>query len=338
MTNNTESQFLPLDPTARMIFEALEQMGWSIENPVQLTERIRRLEVGIPAEDEFALLISWMGKCELVHKLDQEQSPPKSKSNYRVPDLLAFFHHKKHLVPVLIEVKTSKAQTLSWKPSYLDGLRQYAAKLNLPLLVAWKWKRFGLWSLFEARHFIKPMKNYKMTFGLAMKENLMGLLAGDFAVELCRNVGLHFLFKTERRIATSKKETTTTETWLMRVKDAFFTNGKGERIDSLGAGLWSLFLCSNFEDCSEFGESESSLSFTIKEEALQFAHRMLPFLLQFKAGKDKILRWREIRCNYSVPVQFQTLRQAASDGISDNIVRHVIKVVPNTKPELLKDD
>jgi len=136
LTNNAKSQSVPIDPTARVVFEALEQIGWSVGNPKLLSERIKRLELGIPAEDEFAFLISWMGKCEIVHKLDQEQSPPESKANYRVPDLMVIFRHGSRLIPALIEVKTSVASKLSWRPDYLDGLELYAAKLNLPLLIA----------------------------------------------------------------------------------------------------------------------------------------------------------------------------------------------------------
>lgn len=338
MTNSSEPQFDAIDPTARMIFEALEQSDLSVENPALLIERIKRLELGIPAEDEFMVLISWMGKCELVHKLDQEQSPPESKNHYRVPDLLAFFCHEDRLIPVLIEVKKRKAQKLSWKPDYLDGLREYAAKLNLPLLVAWKWEPFGLWSLFEAKHFVKARKNYKMTLELAMKENLMGLLAGDFAVELCTGVGFHLVFRKEEEVESPNTKRPGTKTWLARVEDAFFTNGKGERVDSLGAGLWSLFLCADFEDHTEVSGTELHQSFIItKEEAMQFAHRMLSILLQFKAGKDKLLRWRRIRQNYSVPIEFQMLRKAATEGISANVVRYVFDLAPNTKPQFLPE-
>ena len=338
MENNAKSQLVPTDPAARVVFEALEQIGWSVENPKLLSERIKRLELGIPAEDEFAFLISWMGKCELVHKLDQEQSPPESKTNYRVPDLIAIFRHRKRLIPALIEVKTSVAEKLSWRPDYLVGLKLYAAKLNLPLLVAWKWNRFGLWTLFEVKHFSKARKNYTVNSELALKENLMSLLAGDFAVELYKGVGFHRILRKEKELESTNMKRPDTTTWQARVEDAFFTNNKGERINSLGPGLWAIFLCSHHEDRSEvINETKIIQSFVIEEESIQFAHRMLPILLQFKAGRNNLLRWRNIRCNYSVPVPFQTLRKAASGANSTNIVRNVITIAPNTKPEFLKN-
>jgi Holliday junction resolvase len=339
MTDNNESQFVPINPTARIVFKALEQIGWTVENPSLLVERIKRLDIGIPAEDEFAFLISWMGKCGLVHKLEQEQSPPESKKLYRVPDLLAFFRYKNHLIPALIEVKTSVDDKLSWRPDYLDGLKLYAATLNLPLLVAWKWNRFGLWTLFEAKHFTKSRKNYTVNSVLALRENLMSILAGDFAVELCKGVGFYLVFRKEAELESPNTKRPDTKTWRARVEEAFFTNSKGERIDKLGPGLWSIFLCSHFEDHTEvINDTKIMQSFVIEEESMQFAHRMLPILLQFKSGKTSTLRWRNIRFDYSVPVPFQTLRKAASGVKSSDIVKNVITIAPNTKPEFLKDD
>ena len=335
MTDNAELQSVPINPTARIVFNALEQMGWSVENFPQLVERIKRLDRGIPAEDEFAVLISWMGKCELVHKLEQEQSPPESQNVYRIPDLLAFFRHNNHLFPVLIEVKKHKAEKLSWKPEYLDSLRQYAATLNLPLLVAWKWEPFGFWTLFEAKHFSKTRKNYEITQELTMKENLMSLLAGDFAVGLHKGVGFHFVVRKGKELESGDSKNSDTKTWLARVEKAFFTNGRGERIKELGPGLWSLLLCAHLEEHTEVSESKASSSFIIEEESIQFTHRMLPVLLQSEVGKDKPLRWREVRQNYSVPIKFQILRKAATDESSADIVATVIEVAPNTKPDFL---
>ena len=181
-------------------------------------------------------------------------------------------------------------------------------------------------------------KNYNMSFREAQRESLLGQLAGDFSIVFRKNVGLHLVFDMEKRLSRSEEGTTTTETWLTRVKDAFFTNGKGERLDSLGAGLWSLFLCSDFEDQSEFGESESSQRFVIaKEGSGEFAHRMLSSLLQFQEGKDKQLRWRKIRSSYSVPIDFQMLKEATTEGISTDVVRYVFNYVPHTKPEFLSN-
>jgi len=82
---------------------------------------------------------------------------------------------------------------LSWKPEYLSRLKKYAAELNLPLLIAWKWETAGIWVLFEIKHLQFARTNYNISFGKAATENLLSRLAGDFAVSFAPNVGFHLL-------------------------------------------------------------------------------------------------------------------------------------------------
>lgn len=131
-----------------------------------IAARVKRLQLGLPAEDEFSVLLNWLGHCRLVHKLDQLQRPQESRKHLRVPDLLAIFTYKGRDVPVLIEVKSSVDKTLSWQPGYHDALQRYADTLKLPLLIAWR--RGTFWSLFEARHLTKAVKNFNIKFGDAM--------------------------------------------------------------------------------------------------------------------------------------------------------------------------
>jgi hypothetical protein len=252
------------------------------------------------------LLLSWIGQCDLVHKLDQLVSPPSAKSHYGVPDLVAVFRYGGRLVPVLIEVKASYNKhlpTLSWKSDYLNELREYAEILHLPFLVAWKWKTGRIWTLFEAKHFKFATKHYHISFQDAMEESLLCQLAGDFSVDYCPNVGLHFVFHMDKKLASKKEGNTVTQEWLMTATDAFFTNGKMQRVDSVNAGLWALFVCSDIEDKSEFGQVESKQSFVIREGVGQFAHRMLPILIQWRLGAQQPLRWRRIRGSNSIPIE-----------------------------------
>ena len=62
------------------------------------------------------------------------------------------------VLPVLIEVKSNRAQSLSFQPGYLKKLTNYAELLKLPLLIAWK--HHSVWSLFEARHLKKAATNF----------------------------------------------------------------------------------------------------------------------------------------------------------------------------------
>jgi len=81
---------LEIDSSARLIFEAIQQLGWDAD-PSSVIERVKRLDLGIPAEDEIAFILSWLGRCIIIHKLDQKQYPPESTDKFQVPDLFACF-------------------------------------------------------------------------------------------------------------------------------------------------------------------------------------------------------------------------------------------------------
>ena len=331
------------DPNAHLIYEALEQLGRSTD-PQNLIDRIRRLEIGLPAEDEFSMLLGWLGKCKLVHKLDQLQTPPESKSDYQVPDLLAIFEHNNKPIPVLIEVKSAKSNVLSWKPNYFEGLKRYGQEIGLPVLVAWKGEtsvtEFGFWSLFNLENIKLAQKNYNINRETAMKENLLGLLAGDFAVELKDGVGLYLIIRKVEKLNESKEDGQVNETWRIRIEDAYYTNGDGERVNNLDPGLWALFI-SAFpqERQEEVDDTLHRLSFLVSSGVNTgvFAHRALPILLMFMSKEEDRLRWRDILQNYRSPIDCQQLRTGAKNGITQKIVRYVFNFVPQTKPDFLRD-
>lgn len=80
----------PPDDLARLIQDVLSELGYAA-NARELAKRVHRLDLGLPAEDEFSVICSWLGKCRLLHKLDQKQVPPGSRDTFQVPDLLALF-------------------------------------------------------------------------------------------------------------------------------------------------------------------------------------------------------------------------------------------------------
>ena len=115
----------PPEDLELLVQEAMTQLGWEVDAK-RIADRVRRLNFGLPREDEFSIVCSWLGKCELVHKLDQKQSPHISMEDYQVPDLLAVFRHGDRRIPVLVEVKSKKQQTLSFRPDYYEKLCNYA--------------------------------------------------------------------------------------------------------------------------------------------------------------------------------------------------------------------
>jgi hypothetical protein len=198
------------------------------DDPDAVLRRLEQLQRGLEPEDEFALLISWLGRCQLAHKLNQEQLPLLSTTTYRVPDILAVFEYAGRLLPVLIEVKTEKPP-LSLRPH----LKRYADLLGLPLLIAWKHE--AEWSLFDFERSTLAVTNYRADVALARLENLLGILAGDFTYRLSPGTTLRMPI---RKLSEPDAETGGFDG---QFHDIHFVNPAGERIPAI-RHLGSLFM------------------------------------------------------------------------------------------------
>jgi Holliday junction resolvase len=312
------------DVLSHVIYEALEQIAPGTDAQ-KLANRVQRLRVGLPAEDEFSIILSWLGRCRLVHKLDQLQSPRESRRELRVPDLLAVFNYKGRDVPVLIEVKTSIDKTLSWQPDFRDALQRYADTLRLPLLIAWRHHTF--WCLFEARRLTKAVKNFNIRFGEAMKNTLMSELAGDFTFSLRPGCGIHLKIR--------KLSEETEGGFDGRIEEAYWTNGEGNRFKK-AAGVYPLFLCLEqhavLVDQGEF----VTQSFVIPDRPTsEFAHRALVTLLRFSARSDEVHWRRTLEEDSLPPLARDGLRQAARQALDAGFLHFGADIAPANMPRFL---
>jgi hypothetical protein len=306
----------------RLIFEAAEQLGWS--NPAEVAEFAKRLEVGLPAEDELSVIFHWLGQCRLAHKLDQFPYPPGVWEQYRVPDLLAVFDVGGQHYPVLIEVKTSVDDALSWKPDYLSSLQRYASLLNLPLLVGWKHRTF--WTLFEAKHFRKATTNLRISFIDAMKQNLLGILAGDFSFSFRPGTGMHLRMQ---------KLKETTDGFESVIKEAYFSNADGRRLGEVGGAL-QFFLCIDQEPSVVETDTEVLQSFVIStDQQAEFAHRALVIILDTFTETQQAFSWRQILMQNRLPHLSDGPRQAARNALDAGFLGLVVEQQPQTIPEFL---
>ncbi len=323
------------NPPASVIYQILKKLG-SPANPDVIIKKIRQHELGLPAEDEFMMILSWLGKCQMVHKIDQLQLPPSSVSSYKVPDLFAVFNYSGKMVKALIEVKSTETHKLSWREDYFKSKQNYAKLLGVPLLIAWKLKKMGIWFLFDSRLLSKKIKNYQIDFELAAKNNLMGILAGDFLVFLRKGVGLNFRFKKIRKEKTEQSTDGHTETWVMRIEDAFFTNGEGQRMTRFGAGLWALFIASPIEDKQVFdGDYVNQSWILMQDDSMQWAHKILSIMLEFQQGPEGQIDWQAIIRDYRIPIEFEKVKLAAEEGIKLKIVQYIMNQQPHIIPDFL---
>ncbi|HEV3077871.1 MAG TPA: DUF4365 domain-containing protein [Thermoanaerobaculia bacterium] len=287
--------------------------------------RAGRRERGVPAEDELAVVFHWLGRCKLVHKLDHVSYPPGASSQLQVPDLLAAFEVGGTAIPVLIEVVEWLSDGVpSWEPAYVDSLQRYADLLKLPLLIALKYLDF--WTLFEVRHLRKVGDKLIISFSEAMRETLLGTLAGDFSFSFRPGVGIHLKIRKERETDDGGFDG--------QVEEAYLLNAEGEKHTGEG-GILQLFTCIEQESRVQEDETHVTQSFVIPTSGqAEFAHRALVTLLG--AFSDKVpLDWHRVLVRRQLPLLFMSPQQAVQNGLNAGFIQHKITIRPRTGPMFL---
>jgi Holliday junction resolvase len=310
----------------RLIQAVLAELG-SSASASTIAKRVRRLDIGLPAEDEFSVVCAWLGKCQLIHKLDQHQLPKTSWTEFQVPDLLARFSTQTNSQPLLIEVKSIKSRTLSFKPDYMQKLTNYADLLGFPLLIAWK-TFASVWTLFEARHLRKAVTNFNVSSETAMKENLLGVLAGDVIYTIGANAGIHFRFLKEELVERRKNDDTTTEQWKMICDDVAFTDYKGNRRADLSGQVTNLFMTWNLQKQEEHTDTHITISFVAgPAQEIQFAHTALVNLLNWESKRNERINWRHLLRKEEIIRSIQDFAAAVDTALRQNVVHHIIHLV-----------
>lgn len=320
----------PPDDIERLIQEVLAQLGYQ-SDAAEIARKVKLLNLGLPAEDEFSVICAWLGRCRLVHKLDQAQAPLSSRALFQVPDLLAAFDRGG---PVLVEVKAKKSQTLSFRPDYLARLRAYADLVGHPLLIAWKFH--SLWTLFDARHLRLARTNFNITHERAMQENLLGLLAGDVAYTLMPGAGVHFDCAKEELVDVEHEGDAHTETWKMRVSDVFFTVGGGTRRNDLHSETKQLFATWDLQSEEVHAPTSVRMSFVAGEGGVQFAHTALVHLLTWEGGRSEPSSWRRLLQAPKITRTIDDFGRALNRALSESVVQYVLHQRPQTMPDFLR--
>lgn len=314
----------------RLIQEGLTELG-SDADPKSIAERVRRLDLGLPAEDEFTALCSWLGRARLVHKLDQHQAPVRSRENFQIPDLLAQFENTG---PLLVEVKSKAKPTLSFRPDYLDRLHAYTALVDLPLLIAWK--HHGLWTLFEARQLTKAETNFNICLSDAMKENLLGVLAGDVAYKIAPGAGVRFRCRKEELVAKEKSGDAVTEQWQMRIDEVGFTIADGVPVDHLDPDVTTLFTTWDLAECQTHDDTHIDLQFVAgDDDGMMFGHMALTHLLSWAKPDDAPINWRHAIRRDAVVSNMTNFRQALDRALDQKVVRLILDQQPQSWPDFL---
>lgn len=324
------SEHKKIQSQAFRIQEALSQLGIASDGNT-IAEQVLLIEKGVSAEDEASLLFCWLGKCRLVHKLDQLAAPPSAHTDFVIPDLLAVFKYNGRDVAFLIEVKTCAANALSWRPDYMERLTNYSKLIGLPLLVACKWKKNAFrWTLTEACHFEKGPTNYKLSSERAILFNLMFDLAGNFALVFKEGITWHTKL---RRSGPSPPVPGKKNTFTMTARfedEEHYTDGTGQLIEAIDKRLWTFFM-GKPEPFTESGDI-IDLKFVNPKNFFKSADRVLESLLS--SGKEPPY-WRELLRNYGIPPDASEILDLARKR--KDIVEKILIMRSRELPEILKE-
>lgn len=323
---------IPPRDLAHLLHEALTQLGWAAD-PERLAQQLTVLHTGLPCEDEFAVVCTWLGRCTLIHKLDQSQAPPASAERFQVPDLLAVFDRDGKLIPVLIEVKSSTSRTLSFRPDYLQRLKSYGSTLGLPVLIAWK--HHGLWALFDVEHMSLAERNFNITFSKAISESLLGVLAGDFSYTLARGTGLHLRMRKDELISTTRDGSELHEEWRMVVDDVYHTDLDGTERRDLESDVQTLFFVNSLEESQEVTPTHVHWHFTVEDDENKFAHMALAGLLDWYFASGDSLNWREVVARNAPVPGVNNFAGTVERAMHQNVVKYIFHVRPQTTPVFL---
>lgn len=315
----------------RLIQDVLAELGFAADAK-DVARRVRRLNHGLPAEDEFSVICAWLGRTRLLHTLGQHQTPMASKADFQVPDIIALFEAGG---PFLVEVKVCNDQTLSFKPDYYARLTQYAALLNMPLLIAWKFR--SLWTLFDVRHVKLARTNFNISYNEAMRQNLFGVLAGDVAFKLAEGAGLHLDIAKEELIESIPTDNGFEETWRMRISAVQFTATGGEFRTDLHPETTQLFAVWDLESSEVHSPTHIRQSFTVGAEGMEFAHRALVKLLDWEGAMEDGASWRTVLRSQEITRSIAHFGAALERGLAEGVVSHIFRQRPVAMPDFIAE-
>ena len=316
--------------------ELIPFLGLSNE-PQELIKRVDRLKKGMPAEDEFMALAVWMGKCKLIHKLEQEQFPNISSEKYQVPDLLAVFDYEGKEIPVLIDVKVSEKEALPsakfrLTASKYEKMTGYANLLGLPLLIAWKVS--GYWTLFDIREMEIRESAYHLDSSGAMKSDLMYLLLGSVHITPMPHVSFTFIFED---LGVTAKKAENVEEHKMRTKGIRLTGYDGKPITAMNMPQFVLWLFAEHEEKQRRNGKLFEISFEVPDNASGLpAFVLLPLMLfQMNVEDKRPKNWYKVVKNENYgKITYSQFKKAMQDGLGV-FVQYILNVIPHKHPDFL---
>lgn len=311
-----------------LLLDAVKDLGGVVPSAAELAQKVRQMQLGLPAEDEFIAMCVWSGKCSLIQKIDTKTMV--ASKDFKLPDILLIIKHNNKDMPVLVQVKTTyRKRKLLFTESYFGGLNRYSEALGMPILVAWKIKDFGLWTLFELSHMKKKIKAFHIDLGEAFKQDLFGVLLDEICFVLRKGTSITMEVRKEKVI--SQKE------FVGTVTDFYLSNPAGEKVSFEEVPYFhTLFVCGNDDVSIEETENLAIQRFTLIEDQFVKGFSALPTLLTFgQKEEESQIAWREILMSSPLVHAYQDVVRTINTGLKKGLIKHIIHVRPDAVPEFL---
>jgi hypothetical protein len=297
-------------------------------DPTAFGERIRTIHKGLSAENEFAAIASWLGRCSLLTHPDEVLH---TDGTYGVPDFLIVVHRGAEKIAFLVEVKTKEEDRLVWSKKYRTKMRKFADLLGMPLLVAWR--RHGLWLLNDAALFEKREKAYHLTFDAALKSNLMGMLFGNVWIKL--KEGFRMELKMEILDSIDEQSGVVPEgAYRCIIREAAFYTTKGEVPKDLSSGLFPLLLAKAAEPRIERESRFLRHIFPTDPEGMFNSSDLLFANLSWGRPDDQEIDWKA-EISKGLPVPTIALRESLRHALEAGAIQYVFDQQPEIVPPFL---
>lgn len=285
--------------------------------------------------NEFFGILSWLGKCAAIHRLDQTPLPIENSANLRAPDFLVFANYGGRVVPMLIECKATSDNKVDWSEKYLNSLKDFASILNLPLLLAWKWN--DMWLVVDSSHFEKKVTAYHLDHEIALKENLMSLLFGNRWIKVNDEASFRIVAKVIDAILDPSEELFEEGSYTFQIESAGFY--VGERLIDTVSGRCSEVLFSTFVE-NEVQKLEGNrariIYRPIEGSTTVQLYGMLLIDLYIKSGGGDEIVWPEALVRGPFDSSAEIFRNALDQAGTGQFIEMVLSQVPATVPEYLK--
>jgi Holliday junction resolvase len=314
---------------AHTIVKVADQLGWDMGNIDKFTRRVQHVEYGLSAEIEFAAILRWLGWCSFVHRLSEDVLEDEARSQWTVPDLLAVFQTGGDTCSAVIEVKTTEDKVLRFKAWYLKRLKDYAALLNQPLLIAWRPRAVGFWILFDPA-IAEPAGEDSVTvdFEQAIKNDLMSVFAGDYYLVPKQGAGLRI----ELERVGEKEPTADGYQAVFRVSDAYLHDAAGERgADVPNALVWAIF--STLTDHQEINDDVVVQSF-VASGGMTRAQLVLRTAVGFSLDEDERIHWKQVGTNLDAILRCDDLLRDAQ-AYFGTFMSYIFHQQPQITPSFL---